>query len=113
MASQSELALPALALHVVGAGQKLVEVFDAERDVQELRFSGTRPENIVVVVATFGAEEHATVPCHVGDSEFEAVAIEADGLVEIATAEHDVVNQLRRCLVVPGAVLIPPGAAAR
>src|ERR1700760_2516673 len=112
MTAEAELALPALALHVVGTGEKLVKILDTERDVQELRLVGTRPENVVVIAAAFGAEEHTAIPRHVRDAEFEPIAIKADGLVEIATAENDVIDQLRRCLLVPGPMLVPSHVAS-
>src|SRR5687767_10142171 len=112
MSAEAELALPALALHVVGAGQKLVEVLDAEGDVQELWLAGSRPENIVVIVATFGAEEYTAIARDIGDAEFEPIAIKADSLVEIAAPENDVIDQLWRRSFVPRPVLVPSNTAA-
>ena len=113
MTAEAKLTFPALALHIVGAGEKFVEIFNAERDVQELRFARTRPENVVMIASSFGAEEHPAITCNVGDAEFEAVAIEGDGLIKIAATEYDVVNQLGCCFLIPGSMLVPSNTATR
>jgi len=85
----------------------------AEGDMQELRLAGPRPKDVVVVITPFGTEEHSAVARHIGDPELESISIEADGLGEIIAAENDVIDQLRRRLLVPRTVLVPPDAAAR
>src|SRR5580704_15768701 len=80
--------------------------------MQKLRFVRARPENIVVIASSLGAKKNATITRYIGDTKFQTITIEADGLVEITAAEDDVIDQLRCCLFIPITMLIPASTAA-
>ena len=112
MPAETKFAVPAFALHVVGPGEQLVEVLDAERNVQELRLTGARPKNIVMIATSLGAKEHTAIARDIGYAEFQTVTIKSDWLVQVATAKNHMIDQLRRRFLIPGTMPIPSRAAS-
>ncbi len=109
---EAELALPALPLHVVGPREQLIQVLDAERDVQEFRLLGLGPENIVVIGTAVRPQKYAAPARHVRDPKLQPVLVERGRLLDVRESEHHMMDQLGLGPTEPFAVLVPAHGAA-